>query len=90
VVGGATIHPLTIGTVMLRYPAVIEYQVRYTATSVRLDVVAADHADLAAIEADVASGLAAAGSIGVGVSARLATAIERDPDTGKALRFEPL
>jgi phenylacetate-coenzyme A ligase PaaK-like adenylate-forming protein len=89
-IGGATIHPLTIGTVMLRYPAVIEYQVRYTATSVRLDVVAGDHADLTAIEADVASGLAAAGSTGVGVSARLSTAIERDPHTGKALRFEPL
>jgi hypothetical protein len=90
VIGGATIHPLVIGTVMLRYPSVVEYQARYTPTSVRLDVVGGDHVDLAAIETNVTAAVTAAGGTGVAVTAHLSTAIQRDPHTGKALGFKPL
>jgi phenylacetate-coenzyme A ligase PaaK-like adenylate-forming protein len=88
-IGGATVHPLAIGTVLLRQPAVVEFQARHTASSFEVDVIADDSIDLAALEADLDEALAAAGCAGVAVVARLTESIPRDLRTGKVRRFVP-
>ena len=84
---GVPVHPLSLRSALLRHPAVIEYQVFHGPGRARIDVVAGEPIDIAALERDLAAAFAAAGASGVAVSVRLVHAVARDPGTGKARRF---
>jgi phenylacetate-CoA ligase len=86
----ASVHPFVIGTLLLRTPAVREFQVRQTEHGADLAVVVDGDLDVAALTADVRDGLRLAGLPGPQVTLRRVQALDRDPLTGKARRFIPL
>jgi phenylacetate-coenzyme A ligase PaaK-like adenylate-forming protein len=85
--GPIEVHPLVVRTVLVKTPAVVEYQVRQTEQGVEIDVVADRDVDTAGIAAAVEDGLRGAGLARPRVSVRPVTAVARHPHTGKVRRF---
>jgi phenylacetate-coenzyme A ligase PaaK-like adenylate-forming protein len=88
--GDLLVHPLTLSSVLLRVPAVVEYQVHQTADGVVVDVVAPAGVDVGGLTVRLAEALGAAGLPGPVVTVRVVAAVPRDARTGKARRFNPL
>jgi phenylacetate-CoA ligase len=88
--GSITIDPLVIRTVMVRNPAVLEYQVRQTPRGIDIAVVAHGQLDRAALASCLERHLLAAGLPSPDVGVREISDIVRHPETGKARRFIPL
>jgi hypothetical protein len=74
-------------TPLLRVPQVREFQVRQTPCGADITVVADPGLDDAALAAAVETSLRQAGVTGPRVTISHATAIDRDPRTGKIRRF---
>jgi phenylacetate-CoA ligase len=86
----ASVHPLVIAAVLLRTPAVREFQVRQTASGADVAAVIDGTPALAALAAEVRDSLRQAGLTAPAVTIRPVAALDRDPLTGKARRFIPL
>jgi phenylacetate-coenzyme A ligase PaaK-like adenylate-forming protein len=86
----ASVHPFVIGAVLLRAPAVREFQVRQTERGADINVVIDGDLDLAATTADVQESLRQAGLPAPQVTIRRVQTLDRDALTGKARRFVPL
>jgi len=87
---GVSVHPIVIGTPLLRAPAIREFQVRQTERGADLAAVVDGDLDAAALTAAVRDSLRQAGLAGPQVTLRRVDALDRDPLTGKARRFIPL
>lgn len=84
------VHPHVVRTVMVRTPAVAEYQVRQTVDGIDVDIVTSAPAHTAALRSALAASLEHAGLLDPNVAIRDVTNIDRHPQTGKVRRFVPL
>ena len=87
---GASVHPFVIGAVLLRAPAVREFQVRQTERGADIAVVIDGDFDQAEAAAAVEQSLRQAGLARPQAGIRRVGTLDRDPLTGKARRFIPL
>jgi phenylacetate-coenzyme A ligase PaaK-like adenylate-forming protein len=87
--GGAAVHPITFRSPLGREPAIVEYQVRQTATGAEVYVVARGVFDAGGLALKVRDALARVGVPAPEVSVRAVDAIPRLA-TGKLKRFVPL
>jgi phenylacetate-CoA ligase len=87
--GDVEIHPIAIRSVMVKTPAIGEYQVRQTERGVDVSVVADAPVDEAALRAALVASLRGAGLDGPEATVRRVAAIARHPQTGKVSRFLP-
>jgi phenylacetate-CoA ligase len=87
--GDIAVDPLVIRTVMVRLPAVQEYQVRQIPQGIDVAAVASGSLDHAALAAALARSLRAAGLPDPQVQVRQVSDLARHPQTGKARRFIP-
>jgi phenylacetate-CoA ligase len=85
--GDLVVHPQALGSVLVRTPQVVEYQVRQTPGGADVDVVAADGLDTGALAARLTSALSAAGLPSPRVAVRAVERIPRSAGTGKTARF---
>ena len=85
--GAVTVDPLTIRTVMVRTPDVVEYQIRQTDRGIDAAVVATGALDHAALASCLEQSLRTAGVPDPRVQVREVPAISRHPQTGKTRRF---
>ena len=86
----ASVHPFVIGAILLRAPAIREFQVRQTESGADVAAVIDGAPDLAALAAEVEDSLRRVGLTAPQVTIRPVAALDRDPLTGKARRFIPL
>jgi len=86
--GGVLVHPHVFGAVILKEPAMIEYQVRQTPAGGDVLVVGAV-GDAAAVAREIEAGLAGAGIADPSVAVHVVDELQRQ-DTGKVRRFVPL
>jgi phenylacetate-CoA ligase len=86
----ASVHPFVIGAVLLRDPAVREFQVRQTERGADIAAVTDGAFDSGAVAAEIEDSLRQAGLISPHVGIGRAGTLDRDPLTGKARRFIPL
>jgi phenylacetate-CoA ligase len=87
--GDVEIHPIAIRSVMVKMPAIGEYQVRQTERGVDVSVVADALIDEAALRAALVASLRGAGLDGPEATVRRVAEIARHPQTGKVSRFLP-
>jgi phenylacetate-CoA ligase len=87
--GGAEVHPHAIRTVLVRTPAISEYQVQQTACGIHVDAVIDGALDEATLVASLVDSLRQARVPKANATVRIVTAIERHPETGKVRRFVP-
>lgn len=87
---GADVHPLVVRSVLVKQPAVTDYQVRQAPRGIDLDLLASGPVDLDGVRAALRTALAEAGLRDPEVSARAVDTLERHPETGKVRRFIPL
>lgn len=83
-------HPSAIGALLVRAPAVREFQVRQTERGADIAAVAGAGFDTAATAAAVTESLRRAGLPAPQVTVRRVETLDRDRLTGKARRFVPL
>ena len=83
-------HPFTLGAVLLRAPAIREFQVRQTERGADVAAVIDGDLDRAAVTAAVGESLRQAGVADPQVSLRRVEAMDRDAMTANARRFIPL
>jgi phenylacetate-CoA ligase len=88
--GTTSIHPLAIRAVMVKTPAVAEYQVRQTARGIDVAVVADGRLDPAWLGERLRVALADAGLADPVIGVRAVPSLQRQPGTGKLRRFVPL
>jgi phenylacetate-coenzyme A ligase PaaK-like adenylate-forming protein len=90
--GTVVVHPLVVRTVMVKTPAVTEYQVQQTPEGLDVACVATADFDTEGTRVRLAAGLQRAGLRDPEVTVRTATADQllRHPVTGKTRRFMPL
>jgi phenylacetate-coenzyme A ligase PaaK-like adenylate-forming protein len=88
--GPVEVHPLVVRTVIVKTPAVVEYQVRQTSSGIDVDVVVDRYVDVRSLAADLEASLRSAGVPDPHATVRPVRTIERHPETGKARRFVPL
>jgi phenylacetate-coenzyme A ligase PaaK-like adenylate-forming protein len=88
--GTASIHPLAIRAVMVKTPAVTEYQVRQTPRGIDVTVVAEGELDQARLAERLRVALAEAGLADPVIGVDAVQSLERQPGTGKLRRFVPL
>ena len=88
--GPVTVHPLVVRTVMVKTPAVSDYQVRQSIGGIDVDAVAVAPVDPSYLRDRLARALTDAGLAAPVVSVRMVDGLERDPHTGKIRRFQPL
>jgi phenylacetate-CoA ligase len=88
--GSVDVHPLVVRAVLVKTPAVLDYQLRQTARGIDADLVATGSLDLDDIVDRLTSALAHAGLQQPEVTARTVTTLARHPKTGKLQRFVPL
>jgi phenylacetate-CoA ligase len=86
--GGAVVHPLVFGEVLVRQAWIVEYQVRQTPTGAEVLVVGVP-GDPAATGRAVALGLSRAGVPDPSAEVRVVDQLDRQ-STGKLRRFVPL
>ncbi len=87
--GGVRVHPLNFRSVLGKEPAVIEYQVRQTATGAEVDVVGRSVPDIGVLRRALEERLAGVGLSAPEVVVRRVERIDRQ-GTGKLKRFVPL
>jgi phenylacetate-CoA ligase len=87
--GTVAVDPLVIRTVMVRTPAVLEYQARQTSCGIDIAVVASGPLNQAALAAALERSMHGAGLPDPQVHVRQVPDIARHPQTGKARRFIP-
>jgi len=87
---GVDVHPLVVRSVMVRSPAILDYQVRQTPRGIDVDTLAVVPVDCAHLADQLSRALAEAGLHDPAVTVRLVDRLERLPDTGKVRRFLPL
>jgi phenylacetate-CoA ligase len=87
--GDVEVHPIHIRGVMVKAPAVSEYQVHQTPRGVEVSVVADAAVDERAVAVALEASLRGTGLDAPEVSVRCVEAIARHPETGKARRFVP-
>jgi phenylacetate-coenzyme A ligase PaaK-like adenylate-forming protein len=87
---GVDIHPLVVRSVMVKSPAILDYQVRQTLRGVDVDAVAVAAVDGDDLADHLAQALMAAGLRDPAVSVRIVDRLNRHPETGKLSRFVPL
>ncbi|HEY7483516.1 MAG TPA: hypothetical protein VH912_03560 [Streptosporangiaceae bacterium] len=85
--GPVLVHPLTISSVLVKTPEIIEYQVRQTATGVDVAAVVAGPIDPAGVAGQLTRALQDAGLATPEVAVAAVDRLDRDPQTGKAKRF---
>ena len=85
--GTAAIHPLVIRSVLVKTPAVSDYQVRQAGRGIDVRVLAAAPVDLERLRRELRSALSAAGLPHPEVAVHAVQALERHPETGKLRRF---
>jgi phenylacetate-coenzyme A ligase PaaK-like adenylate-forming protein len=90
VFGDVTVHPLVIRAVMVKTPAIAEYQVRQTATGIDVAAIAAAPVDTRDVQARLAHALRDAGVVDASATLHVVERLDRDPRTGKIRRFVPL
>jgi phenylacetate-CoA ligase len=88
--GAVEVHPVTIATVMVKAPRVVEYQVRQTDRGIEVAVVADGPLDLARLAAGLENGLREAGLRNPTATLSEVESLPRHPQTGKTRRFIPL
>jgi phenylacetate-CoA ligase len=85
--GATVIHPLVIRSVLVKTPAVSDYQVRRTARGIDVRVLAAGPLELERVRGELRAALSAAGLSEPEVCVRSVPELERHPETGKLRRF---
>jgi phenylacetate-coenzyme A ligase PaaK-like adenylate-forming protein len=88
--GAVSVHPLVVRAVMVKTPAVADYQVRQTERGIHLAAVAAGPVDGDALRQRLTAALADAGLVDAEVTVEQVERLERDERTGKIRRFQPL
>lgn len=90
--GDVTVHPLVIRAVLVKHPAIAEYQVRQTATGVDVSIVLIGDEAVAtqALADELSAGLRRAGLTAASAGVITVDRLHRDPSTGKPRRFIPL
>jgi len=90
--GPVVVHPLVVRTVMVKTPAVREFQVQQTSGGIDVACVADERFDADDLRARLAAGLDGAGLADPEVTVRVVAAdrLVRHPVTGKTRRFLPL
>jgi phenylacetate-coenzyme A ligase PaaK-like adenylate-forming protein len=88
--GSVTVHPLVIRAVMVKTPAVADYQVRQKTGGIDVDAIAVAPVDPTDLRDRLARALSDAGLAAPVVSVRMVDGLERDARTGKIRRFQPL
>jgi phenylacetate-coenzyme A ligase PaaK-like adenylate-forming protein len=83
----AEVHPLAVRSVLVKQPAVTDYQVRQTEHGLVLGVLAVAAVDLDALRTTLRAALADAGLPDAEVEVRRVDALERHRETGKVRRF---
>jgi phenylacetate-CoA ligase len=83
--GPVTVHPHTIGSELLRHPAVVDYQLRRTDHGIDVTVIAAHPTDTGRLAARLARALDRAGLRAPAVTVTQADALARHPQSGKRL-----
>jgi phenylacetate-CoA ligase len=86
----ADVHPITVRSVIVRTPEVIDYQVRQTPRGVDVSAVTADGLPVDDLVARLRRALADAGLERPDVTVQVVDKLDRHPDTGKLRRFIPL
>jgi phenylacetate-CoA ligase len=86
------VHPIVVRSIMVKTPAVLEYQVRQTTRGIAVSVVAPDGLDAGKLESLLTNALRDAGLEQPDVDVNTAEPNEliRHPETGKTRRFIPL
>lgn len=85
--GPRHVHPIVVRSVLVRCPAVAEYQVRTTENSMHVAMIAAAPVDTDRVADELRRGLATAGVDGIDVTVTRVDQLARDPRTGKLVRF---
>lgn len=85
--GEAVIHPLVIRSVLVKTPAVSDYQVRRATRGIDVRVLATERVDLERLRSELRAALSAAGVPDPEVAVESAQELERNPETGKLRRF---
>ena len=85
--GAVEVHPLAVRAVLVKQPAVIDYQVRQTECGLVLSCLAEDGFAPGPLVVALRSALADAGLPGAEVDVRRVATLERHPETGKVRRF---
>ena len=86
---GVTVHPHVFRSALGSEAALIEYQVRQTATGARVAIVSTDHTDVTSLENKIRDALVKLGLIHPDVSIDIVPQIVRQP-SGKLKRFIPI
>jgi phenylacetate-CoA ligase len=87
--GQAEIHPLTLRSILLAQPDVLDYQVRQTARGVAVQVLLERGTSVAGLREQLRAALARAGLADPEVTVHAAAALPRNPQTGKLRRVIP-
>ncbi|HTS95124.1 MAG TPA: AMP-binding protein [Streptosporangiaceae bacterium] len=85
----ADVHPLTLRSVLLAQPDVLDYQVRQTARGIAVQVLPERETDLAPLGERLRTALARAGLADPDVTVEAVAALPRHPETGKLRRVIP-
>jgi phenylacetate-coenzyme A ligase PaaK-like adenylate-forming protein len=88
--GALEVHPLVVRATLLKWPAVLDYQVRQTPNGVAVDALVERPTELGPLAAALREALAAAGLRDPRVSVSGVAQLARRGDTGKLQRFVPL
>jgi phenylacetate-CoA ligase len=84
------IHPLSVRSVMVKAPDVVDYQVRQTPRGIEVDAVTAGAANVDRLTGLLAHALADAGLTEPDVTVRIVDSLRRHHETGKVRRFVPV
>ncbi len=86
---GVTVHPHVFRSALAAVTAIIEYQVRQTATGARVAIVSTDHTDVTSLESKIRDALVKLGLIHPDVSIDAVSELRRLP-SGKLKWFIPI
>jgi phenylacetate-CoA ligase len=87
--GEAEIHPLTLRSVLLAQPDVLDYQVRQTARGVAVQALLQHGTGVTGLREQLCAALSRAGLADPEVTVEAVAALPRDPETGKLRRVIP-
>ncbi len=88
--GQAEIHPLTLRSILLAQPDVLDYQVRQTARGVAVQVLLESGISVAGLREQLCAALARTGLADPEVTVDAVAALSRNPETGKLRRVIPV
>lgn len=87
--GPVDLHPFVLRSILVKTPAVLDYQIRQTARGIDVDLVATGSLELDDVVDRLTAALAHAGLPRPDVTARTVATLTRHPQTGKLQRFVP-